>query len=57
MKVPAQKNMKITFLVVLLTNLLVLMINLESQLFFTEVKKLLKNILKQFVKSMNTVKS
>ena len=57
MKVPAQKNMKITFLVVLLTNLLVLMINLESQLFFTEVKKLLKNILKQFVKSMNNVKS
>ena len=56
MKVLAQKNIKITFLVVLLTKLFVLMINLASQLFFTEVKMLLINLLKQFLKSMNIVK-
>ena len=56
MKVLAQKNIKITFLVVLLTNLLVSMINLANQLLFTVVKMLLKNVLKQFLKSMNTVK-
>ena len=54
MKVLAQKNIKITFLVVLLTNLFVLMIDLE--LLFKEVKMLLINLLKQFLKSMNTVK-
>ena len=43
-------------LVLLLTNLFVLMINLVSQLFFTKVKMLLANLLKQFLKSMNTVK-
>ena len=32
------KNIKITFLAVILTNLLVLVINLVNQLFFTEVK-------------------
>ena len=41
------KNIKITFLVVLFTNLFV---------FFTDLKMLLKNLLKQFLKSMNTVK-
>ena len=50
------KNIKITFLVVLLTNLFVLMIDLVNQLLFTEVKMLLKNLLKQFLKSMVTVK-
>ena len=54
MKVLAQKNIKITFLVVLLTNLFVLMIDLA--LLFKEVKMLLINLLKQFLKSMNTVK-
>ena len=48
------KNIKITFLVVLLTNLFVLMIDLE--LLFKEVKMLLINLLKQFLKSMNTTK-
>ena len=56
MKVLAQKNIRITFLVVWLTNLFVLMIDLVSQLFFTEVKMLFINLLKQFLKSMNTVK-
>ena len=42
----SSKNTKITFLVVLLTNLYVLIINLASQLFFTEVKMLLINLLK-----------
>ena len=56
MKVLAQKNIKIPFLAVSLTNLFVLMINLVRQLFFTEVKMLLINLLKQFLKSMNTVK-
>ena len=50
------KNIKITFLVVLLTRLFVLMIDLVSRLLFTEVKMLLINLLKQFLKSMNTVK-
>ena len=56
MKVLPQKKIKITFLVLLLTNLFVLMINLVSQLLFTEVKMLLINLLKQFLGSMNTVK-
>ena len=50
------KNMKITFLVVLLINLFVLMINLPSQYLFLEAKILLMNLLKQFLKSMDTVK-
>ena len=51
------KNIKITFLVVLLTNLFVLMMNLVHQLLFLEVKMLLLNLLKQFLKCMNTVKN
>ena len=50
------KNIKITFLVVLLTNLFVLMIDLVNQWFFTEVKMLLLNLLKQSMKPMNTIK-
>ena len=50
------KNIKITFLVVLLTNLFVLMINLVNQLLFLEVKMLLMNLLKQFLRSMSTAK-
>ena len=50
------KNIKITFLVVLLTNLFALMTSLASQFFFTEVKILFINLLKQFLKGMNTVK-
>ena len=53
MKVLTQKNIKTTFLVVLLTKLFVLMIDLLSQLLFIEVKMLLMNLLKQFLKSMN----
>ena len=55
-KVLTQKSIKITFLVVLLTNLFVLMINLVNQYLFLEVKMQLLNLLKQFLKSMNTVK-
>ena len=55
MRVLAQK-IKITFLVILLTNLFVSMVDLVNQLFFTVVKMLLINLLKQFLKSMNTVK-
>ena len=51
-----QKNIKITFLVVLFTNLFVLMMNLVSQLLFLEVKMLLMNLLKRSLKSLNTVK-
>ena len=50
------KNIKITFLAVLFTNLFVLMKNLVSQLLFLEVKMLLLNLLKQFIRSTNTVK-
>ena len=50
------KNIKITFLVVLLTNLFVLMINLPSQQLFLEVQMLLMNLLKQLLKSISIVK-
>ena len=50
------KNIKITFLVVLLTKLFALMIGLLSQLLFLEVKMQLMNLLKQFLKSISTAK-
>ena len=50
------KNIKITFLVVLLTNLFVLMMNLLSKKLFLEAKMLLVNLLKRFLKSLNAVK-
>ena len=56
MKALAQKNIMITFLVVLLKKLFVLMIDLLSQLLFLEAKMLLMNLLKQFLKSMSTAK-
>ena len=40
----------------LLTNLFVLMINLVNRLLFLEAKMLLANLLKQFLRSMNTAK-
>ena len=43
------KNIKIAFLVVLLTNLFVLMINLVNQFLFSKVRGLLLNSLKQFL--------
>ena len=49
MKVLIQKNIKITFLVVLLTNLFVLVMNLPSQKLFLELKMLLmKAIFKEY---------
>ena len=50
------KNIMIMFLVVLLTKLFVLMIDLVNQLLFLEVKMLLMNLLKQFLKSTSIVK-
>ena len=50
------KNIKITFLVVLLTKLFVLMIGFLSQLLFLEVKMRLMNLLKQFLRSTRTAK-
>ena len=50
------KNIKITFLKVLLTKLFVLIIDLVSHLLLLDVKMLLMNLLKQFLKSMNIVK-
>ena len=50
------KNIKITYLVVLLTKLFALMISLVSQLLFLEAKMLLINLLKQFLRSMSTAK-
>ena len=47
------KNIKITFLVVLLIKLFVLMIDLLSQLLFIEVKMQLMNLLKKFLRSIN----
>ena len=54
MKVLTQKNIKITFLGVLLTKLFELIISLVSQLLFLEAKMLLINLLKQFLSSMST---
>ena len=51
------KNIKITFLVVLLRKLFVLMIGLLSELLFIEVKMLLMNLLKQFLKNISTAKT
>ena len=49
-KVLTVKNTMIMFLVVLLTKLFVLMIELVSQLLFMEVKMLLMNLLRQYLK-------
>ena len=57
MKVLTQKSINNTFLAVLLTKLFVLMIGLVSQLLFLGVKMLLMNLLKQFLRSMSTVKN
>ena len=51
-----QKTIMITFLVVLLTKLIVLMIDLVSQLSFIEAKIMLMNLLKQFLRSISIVK-
>ena len=56
MKVLTQKSIKLTFAVVLLTSLFVLMIKLVNQMLFLEVKMLLMNLLKQFLRIMNNVK-
>ena len=56
MKVLTQKNIKLPFLVVLITKLFVLMIGLLSQLLFIEVKMQLMNLLKQFLRSINIAK-
>ena len=48
--------MKITFLAVSLLKFFVLMINLPNQLWFIRVKMLRINFLKQFFKSLITVK-
>ena len=52
----SKKNIKITFLVVLLTKLFVSMINLLSQYLLLEVKMLPMNLLKQFLKRISIVK-
>ena len=56
MKVLAQKGIRVTIRVVLLTKFFVFMIDLVNQLLFLEVKRLLMNLLKQILKSSNTVK-
>ena len=55
--VHTQKNIKIIFLAVLLTNLFVLIINSVKKLFFTEEQMLLTDLLKQFLRSMIIVKT
>ena len=47
------KNIKTTFLLVLLIKLFVLMIGLANELLFIEVKMLLMNLSKQFLRSVN----
>ena len=56
MKSITQKSIKNTFLVVLLTELFVLMIYLLGQLLCLDVKLVLLNLLKQFLRSMNIAK-
>ena len=50
------KNIMIMFLVVLLVKLFVLTTNLVNLLLFLEVKMLLMNLLKQFLKKISTAK-
>ena len=57
MKVLIQKNVKITFLVVLPKKLFLLMIGLLRELLFIEVEMQLMNLLKQFLRSINIAKS
>ena len=57
MKVHTQKNIKTTFLLVLLIKLFVLMIGLANEMLFIEVKMLLMNLLRQFLRSINITKS
>ena len=54
MKVLTQKYIRITFLVVLLTNLVALMAGLLSQLLFLDVKMLLMSLFKQLLESIST---
>ena len=56
MKVLAQRNIMIMFLVVMLLKLFALIIDLVNQLLFTEVKMLHMNLLKQFLKNISIVK-
>ena len=56
LKVLSQKNIKTTFLAVLLTKLFVLMIDLVNRFLFLEVKMLLMDLLTQFLRSINTTK-
>ena len=56
MKVLTQKYIRITFLVVLLTNLVALMAGLLSQLLFLDVKMLLMSLFKQFLESISTAR-
>ena len=56
MKVFTQINIKSTFLAVFITSLFVLIVNSTNQLLFIEGEMLLVDLLKQFLKSMNTVK-
>ena len=55
MKVLTQKNIKITFLVVLLIKLFVLIIGLLRQLLSIEVKMQLITLLKQFLRSIKVL--
>ena len=57
MKVLTQKTIMSMFLVVMLIKLFVLMIDLVSQLLFIEVKMLLMNLLKQYLKNVSIVKN
>ena len=51
------KNIKITFLVILLTKLFVLMIGILSQLLFIELKLQFMNLLKQLLRSISTAET
>ena len=56
MKVLAQRNIMIVFLVVMFLKLFALIIDLVNQFLFTEVKMLFMNLLKQFLKNISIVK-
>ena len=47
-----QKNIKTTFLAVLVTNLFVLIINLAKKVVLYKGKNVVEDLLKQFLKSM-----
>ena len=57
MKALVQRNIMITVLLVMLLKLSALILDLINRLLFIEVKMLVMNLLKQFLKDISTAKT